>query len=71
MLGRVLVTSCCGITAECSVNKSVKTTAAHIICAFCETESLWKNAKCDAYALFCGTNSDNRRAEDQPKSDIF
>ena len=50
MLGRVLVTSCCGITAECSVNKSVKTTAAHI-CAFCETETLWKNAKCDAYGL--------------------
>ena len=40
----VLVTSDCGITAECGVNKLVKTTAAHV----CETKSLCKNAKCDA-----------------------
>jgi len=70
MLGLVLVTSDCGITAECSVNKSVNTTAVQIR-AFCETKSLCKNAKCDAYGLFRGTNSQNRRAEDQLKSDIF
>jgi len=66
MLGLVLVTSDCGITAECGVNKSVNTRAAHI-CAFCETWSLCQNAKCDAYGLFCGTNTYNRRAEDQPE----
>jgi len=38
-------------TAECGVYKSVNTSAAHV-CAFCETKSLCKNAKCDAYALF-------------------
>ena len=70
MLGLVLVTSDCGITAECSVNKSVNTTAAHI-CAFCDTKSLCKNAKCEAYALFRGTNSNNRRAEDQPEVGYF
>jgi len=53
-------------TAECGVYKSVNTSAAHV-CAFCETKSLCKNAKCDAYALFCGTNSYNRQAEDQPE----
>jgi len=46
------------------VNKSVNTTAAHI-CAFCETKSFCKNAKYDAYGLFRGTNSHNRRTEDQ------
>jgi len=51
MLGLVLVTSDCGITAERSVDKLVNTSAAHI-CTFCETKSLRKNAKCDAYALF-------------------
>ena len=65
MLGLVLVTSDSGITAECAVNMPVNTSTAHI-CAFCETRSLCKNAKCDAYGLFCGTNSCNRRAEDQP-----
>ena len=70
MLGLPLVTSNCGITAECSVNKSVNTTAAHI-CAFCETKSLCKNAKCDAYGHFGGTNSHNRRAEDQPEVGYF
>ena len=70
MLGLPLVTSNCGITAECSVNMSVNTTAAHI-CAFCETKSLWKNAKCDAYGLFRGTNSHNRQAEDQPEVVFF
>jgi len=47
MLGLVLVTSDCGITVECSVNKSVNTTAAHI-CAFCEITPYCKNAECDA-----------------------
>ena len=70
LLGLVLVISDCGITAECSVNKSVNTCAAHI-CAFCETKSLCKNAKCDAYGLFRGTNSLNRRAEDQPEVGYF
>ena len=60
----------CGNTAECSVNMSVNTTAAHN-CAFCETKSLGKNAKCGAYGLFCGTNSRNRRAEDQPEVGYF
>jgi len=63
-LGLVLVTSDCGITAECGVDKSVDTSAAHI-CAFCHTMSLCKNAKRDAYTPFCGTNSHNWRAEDQ------
>jgi len=70
MLGLVLVTSDCGIIAECSVNKSVNTTAAHI-CAFCETKSLCKNAKCDACGLFHDTNSHNRRTEDQPEVGYF
>jgi len=70
MLGLVLVTSDCGITAECGLNKSVNTSAAHI-CAFCETKSLCKNAKCDAYRLFCGTNSLNQQAEDQPEVWFF
>jgi len=48
-LGVVLVSSDCGITAD--VDKSVNTSAAHD-CAFCETKSLCKNAKCDAYKLF-------------------
>jgi len=69
-LGLVLVTSDCGITAECGVKKSVNTSAA-LVCAFCETKSLCKNAKCDAYTLFCGTNSHNRRAEDQPGVGFF
>jgi len=56
-LGLVLVSSDCGITAD--VDKSVNTSAAHD-CAFCETKSLCKNAKCDAYKLFCGTNSHNQ-----------
>ena len=30
-----------------------------------------KNAKCDAYAFFCGTNSHNREAEDQPEVRFF
>jgi len=47
-LGLVLVTSDCGITAECGVDKLVNTSAAHI-CAFCHTMSLCKNATCDAY----------------------
>jgi len=54
MLGLVLVTSDYGITAECGVDNSVKTSAAHI-CAFCETKSLCKNAKCDAHGFFCST----------------
>ena len=43
MLGLVLVTLDCGITTECSVNKSVNTTVAHIY-AFCETKPLCINA---------------------------
>jgi len=66
MLGLVLFTSDCGITAGRCVNKSFNTTAAHI-CAFCETNSLCKHAKCDAYGLFRGTSNQNRRAEDQPE----
>jgi len=50
-LGLVLVTSDCGITTECGVDKSVNTSAAHV-CAFCETKSLCKNAKCDTHVLF-------------------
>jgi len=66
----VLVTSDCGITAECGVDKSVNTSTAHF-CAICETKSLYKNAKCDAYALVCGTNSQNWQAEDQPEVGFF
>ena len=66
MLGHVLVTSDCGITAECSVNKSVNITAGHI-CTICETKSLL----CDAYGLFRGTNNHNRRTEDQPEVGNF
>ena len=51
------------------MDKSVNTSAAHV-CAFCETKCLCKNAKCDAYALFCGTHSQNRQAEISPKSDL-
>jgi len=51
ILGLVLVTSDRGITAERSVDKLVNTSAAHF-CTFCETKSLRKNAKCDAYAFF-------------------
>jgi len=32
---------------------------------------LCKNAKCDAYGHFGGTNSYNRRAEDQPEVWFF
>ena len=70
MLGLVLVTSDCGITAECSVNKSVNTTAPHI-CSFCETKSLCTNAKFDAFGISYGTNSHIRRAEDQPEVGFF
>jgi len=70
MLGLVLVTSDCGITAACGVNKSVNTTAAYI-CTFFETKFLCKNAKYDAYGLFRGINSHNRRAEDQSKVFFF
>jgi len=70
MLGLVLITSDCGNTAECSVNMSVNTTAAHI-CAFCETKSLCKNSKCDVYGLFRATHSHNRRAEDQHQVGYF
>jgi len=48
------------------VNKSAKTTAAHI-CAFYKTKSLCKNAKCDTYGHFPGTNSHNQPPEDQPE----
>jgi len=41
------------------VAKSVSTSAVHV-CAFCETKSVCTNAKCDAYTLFCGTNSHNQ-----------
>jgi len=41
------------------------TSVAHV-CAFCESRSLYKNANWDAYTLLCGTNTHNRRAEDQP-----
>jgi len=58
-LGLVLVTPDCGIAAECGVAKSVNISAVHV-CAFCETKSVCKNAKCDAYTLFCGTNSHNQ-----------
>jgi len=50
----VLITSDCGITAEFGVDKSVNTSAVHV-CTFYETRPLCKNAKCDAYTLFCGT----------------
>jgi len=50
-LGLVLITSDCGITAECDVDKLVNTNPAHV-CAFCETRPLCKNAKCDGYTLF-------------------
>ena len=42
------------ITDECGVDKSVNTSAVHV-CAFYETRTLCKNAKCDAYNVFCGT----------------
>ena len=70
MLGLVLVTSNCGITAECSVNNSVNTAAAYI-CTFCETKSLCKNAKCDAYGLFVAQTVTVREQKISPKSDIF
>ena len=50
-LGLVLITSDCGITAECGVDKSVNTSAVHV-CTFYETRPLCKNAKCDAYTVF-------------------
>ena len=70
-LGLVLVTSSCGITAECGVDKSLNTSVTHV-CAFCETNSSCKNAKCDAYVLFCGTNS-HKIGEQKisPESDLF
>jgi len=40
-------------------------------CAFCETKPLCKNTKCDAYVLFCGTNSHNRQVEDHPGGGFF
>jgi len=64
MLRLVLVTSDCEITAECGVKKSVNTSAVHICC-------VQKNAKCDAYGLFCGTDNHNRRAEDWPEVGFF
>jgi len=70
MLGLVLVTSDCAITAECCVNKLVNTTAAHI-CTFCETKSLCKNAKCDANGLFVAHTVTNGKQKISPKSDIF
>jgi len=66
----VLVTSYCGIIAKCSVDKLVNTSAVHVS-AFCKTKCLYKNAKCDAYALFCGTNSHNQQAEDRPGVGFF
>ena len=48
------------------MNKSAKTTAAHI-CAFYKTKSLCKNAKCDTFGHFPGTNSHNQPPEDQPE----
>ena len=47
-LGLVLFTSDCGLTAECGVDKSVNTSSTHV------------SPKCDAYTLFCGTNSHNQ-----------
>ena len=69
-LGLVLVTSDCGITAECGVDKLVNIRAAHI-CTVCHTMSLCKNAKCDAYTPFSGTNSHNWRAENQTGVGLF
>ena len=69
MLSLVLVTSDCGITAKCSMSKSVNTSAAHI-CTFCETKSLCKNTVW-RLRTFCGTNSHNQRAEDQPEVWVF
>jgi len=66
----VLVTSDCGITAECGVDKSVDTSAAHV-CAFCETKSLCKTQSVTLTYFFCGTNSYNRQAEDQPEVGCF
>jgi len=50
-LGLVLVTSDCGITADCYVDRSVNTNTAHA-CAFYETKTVCKNAKFHAYTLF-------------------
>jgi len=69
MLGLVLVTSVCGITAECGVNKSVNTSAANFY-AFCET-SLVQKREVRRLRTYCGTNSHNRRAEDQPEVSFF
>jgi len=57
MLGLVLVTSVCGITAECGVNKSVNTSAANFY-AFCET-SLVQKREVRRLRTYCGTNSHN------------
>jgi len=69
-LGFVLVTSDRGITAECGVDKSVNTSAAHV-CAFCETISMCTNAKCDAYTLFWGTNSHSVATAGDFSLDLF
>jgi len=61
-LGLVLVKSDCGMTAKCDEDKSVNTSTMYV-CAFCETKSLCKNAKCDAYILFWGTNSHNEHCQ--------
>ena len=58
-LGLVLVTSDCGITADCYVDRSVNTNTAHA-CAFYETKTVCKNAKFHAYTLFFSTNSHNQ-----------
>jgi len=51
------------------VDKSVNTSAAHV-CAFCETKSLCKNAKCDPYAFFVAQTVTIGKQRISPKSDL-
>jgi len=65
-----IVTSDCGITAECSVNKLVNTAAAHV-CAFCETKSLYKNKSVRLTDFFVAQTVTVGEQKISSKSDIF
>ena len=70
MLGLVLVTSDCGSTAECGVNKSVNTNSAHI-CAFCETRSCAKTLCVTLTEFFVAQTVTIGEQKISPKSDFF
>jgi len=59
-----------GLWNQCGVDKLVNTSAAHV-CAFARLSPCAKTESVMLTHFFCGTNSHNRQAEDQPGVRVF